>query len=312
MVVGKLIIGSRGSKLALWQANFVRDSLLRRHNGLEVEVRIIKTKGDKILDVALSKVGGKGLFTKELEQAIISREVDLAVHSMKDLPTELPQGLVAGVVTRRSHGGDVLVSRGNRLFKDLPSGSTVGTGSLRRRVQLQTLRPDLEYADLRGNVDTRLGKLDAGRYDAIVLAEAGLVRLGLENRIGEVFSPEEITPAAGQGALALEYRQNDSGTAELVSFLADPGTTLEVQDERLFLSTLGGGCQVPIGVRAELRPEGDLQVQGMIADLEGRRLMRDRLLGHPETEPGRRLAERMLDAGGRELLKEILQTGTEE
>ena len=161
-------------------------------------------------------------------------------------------------------------------------------------------------------MDTLLGKLDAGRYDDILRAEAGLVRLGLENRIGEVFSPEEITPAAGQGARALEYRQNDSGTAELVSFLADPGTTLEVQAERLFLSTLGGGCQVPIGVGAELRPGGDLQVQGMIADLEGRRLMRDRLLGHPETEPGRRLAERMLDAGGRELLKEILQTGTEE
>jgi len=310
VAVGKLVIGSRGSKLALWQANFVRDSLLSRHAGLEVEIRIIKTKGDKILDVALSKVGGKGLFTKELEQAISSREVDLAVHSMKDLPTELPQGLVAGVVTRRSHGGDVLVSRENRLFKDLPSGSTLGTGSLRRRVQLQSLRPDLEYADLRGNVDTRLGKLDAGRYDAIVLAEAGLVRLGLENRIGEVFSPEEITPAAGQGALALEYRQNDGPTAELVSFLADPGTTLEVQAERLFLSTLGGGCQVPIGVWAVLRPGGELQVQGMIADLEGRRLLRDKLLGHPETEPGRRLAERMLDAGGRELLKEILQTGT--
>jgi len=302
----KLIIGSRGSKLALWQAHFVRDSLLRQHSGLEVEVRIIKTKGDKVLDVALSRIGGKGLFTKELEEAILSGEVDLAVHSLKDLPTDLPQGLVAGVVTRRSHGADVLVSRENRLFKELPAGSRVGTGSLRRRVQLKALRPDLEYADLRGNVDTRLRKLDSGAYEAIVLAQAGLLRLGLEGRISQVFSPDEVVPAAGQGALALEYREDDSGTAGLVSFLADRATTLEVDQERLFLWTLGGGCQVPIGVKAELLPAGEIQLQGMLADLEGERLMRDKLSGSPQAEPGRRLAERMLNAGGRELLKELL------
>ena len=306
MAPDKLIIGSRGSKLALWQTNYVRNSLLEQHVGLEVEVRIIKTRGDKMLDVALSKVGGKGLFTKELEEAIISRKVDLAVHSMKDLPTELPQGLVAGVVTRRSHGGDVLVSREGRSFKDLPAGGKVGTGSLRRRVQLRALRSDLEYTDLRGNVDTRLNKLDSGAYDAIVLAEASLVRLELTDRISEVFSPETVTPAAGQGALALEYRIGDSTTEELVSFLADKKTTLEVQEERRFLRTLGGGCQVPIGVRTELLPGGGLRVQGMIADLEGSRLIRETLIGPPETEPGRMLAERMLAAGGGELLEEIL------
>jgi hydroxymethylbilane synthase len=304
----KLIIGSRGSKLALWQTNYVRSSLLERHAGLEVEVRIIKTRGDKVLDVALSKVGGKGLFTKELEEAIISRKVDLAVHSMKDLPTELPQGLMAGVVTRRTHGGDALISRRGRYFKDLPVGGRVGTSSLRRKVQLRTLRPDLEYTDLRGNVDTRLNKLDSGAYDAIVLAEAGLVRLELADRISEVFSPETVTPAAGQGALALEYRIGDSTTEELVSFLADKKTTLEVQEERRFLRTLGGGCQVPIGAWAESLPEGNLRVQGMIADLDGSRLIRETLTGPPEAEPGRILAEQMLAAGGRELLEEILGT----
>ena len=306
MAPDKLIIGSRGSKLALWQTNYVRSFLLERHAGLEVEVRIIKTRGDKVLEVALSKVGGKGLFTKELEEAIISRKVDLAVHSMKDLPTELPQGLMAGVVTRRTHGGDVLVSRRGRSFKDLPAGSRVGTSSLRRKVQLRALRPDLEYTDLRGNVDTRLNKLDSGAYDAIVLAEAGLVRLELADRISELFSPETVTPAAGQGALGLEYRIGDSTTEELVSFLADKKTTLEVQEERRFLRTLGGGCQVPIGAWAESLPEGNLRVQGMIADLEGSRLIRETLIGPPEAEPGRMLAERMLVAGGSELLEEIL------
>ena len=307
MAPDKLIIGSRGSKLALWQTNYVRSFLLERHAGLEVEVRIIKTRGDKVLDVALSKVGGKGLFTKELEEAIISRKVDLAVHSMNDLPTELPQGLMAGVVTRRTPGGDVLVSRRGRSFKDLPAGSRVGTSSLRRKVQLRALRPDLEYTDLRGNVDTRLNKLDSGAYDAIVLAEAGLVRLELADRISELFSPETVTPAAGQGALGLEYRTGDSTTEELVSFLADKKTTLEVQEERRFLRTLGGGCQVPIGAWAESLPGGNLRVQGMIADLEGNRLIRETLIGPPEAEPGRILAERMLAAGGSELLEEILE-----
>ncbi|MBN2290040.1 MAG: hydroxymethylbilane synthase [Candidatus Glassbacteria bacterium] len=305
MSADRLVIGSRGSRLALWQAGFVKDSLLRKYPGLEVEVRVIKTRGDKILDVALSKVGGKGLFTKELEQAILSGGVDLAVHSMKDLPTDLPEGLVAGVVTRRSHGSDVLVSRGDLAFRDLPPGVRVGTGSLRRRVQLRALRPDLEYADLRGNVDTRLKKLDAGVYDAVVLAEAGLVRLGLAGRIAEVFPPGQVAPAAGQGALALEYREDDTRTAGLLAFLADSKTTLEVRAERRFLGTLGGGCQVPIGVRAELLPGGDLHVQGMIADLDGERLLRETITGPPCSEPGRALAERMLDSGGRELLQEI-------
>jgi hydroxymethylbilane synthase len=303
----KLIIGSRGSKLALWQANHVRDSLLTRHPDLVVEVKIIKTLGDKVLDVALSRIGGKGLFTKELEQAILSHEVDLAVHSLKDLPTDLPDGLVAGVITARSHGNDAFVSRESLSFKGLPAGGRVGTGSLRRRVQLRSLRPDLEYAELRGNVDTRLRKLDAGEYDAIVLAQAGLVRLGLEKRITEVFHVEMVIPAAGQGALALEYREDDSNTSEMLAFLRDNKTSIEVRAERRFLGALGGGCQVPIGVRADLLPDGNLQIQGMIADLEGQRLIRDNLNGSPGDDPGKILAERMLDSGGRELLEEIME-----
>ncbi|MFC1614285.1 hydroxymethylbilane synthase [Gemmatimonadota bacterium] len=307
MTAEKLIIGSRGSKLALWQANHVRGSLLTRYPDLVVEVKIIKTLGDKVLDVALSRIGGKGLFTKELEQAILSNEVDLAVHSLKDLPTDLPDGLVAGVITARSHGNDAFVSRESLSFKELPAGSRVGTGSLRRRVQLRSLRPDLEYAELRGNVDTRLRKLDAGDYDAIVLAQAGLVRLGLEKRITEVFRAEMVIPAAGQGALALEYREDDSNTSEMVAFLGDNKTSIEVRAERRFLGALGGGCQVPIGVRADLLPDGNLQIQGMIADLEGQRLIRDNLRGSPGDDPGKILAERMLDSGGRELLEEIME-----
>jgi len=302
----KLIIGSRGSQLALWQANHIKDSLLRQHSNLAVEIKIIKTLGDKVQDVPLAKVGGKGLFTKEIEEAILAGKVDLAVHSLKDLPTELPAGLVADIITRRSHGADALISRDNVPLKRLPAGSRVGTSSLRRKVQLRDLRPDLHFLDLRGNVDTRLKKLDRGEYEAIVLAQAGLVRLGLEGRITELFTPRQMVPAAGQGALALEYREGDSRTAELLRFLQDPDTALEVEAERDFLHELGGGCQVPIGVRAVLKEDGRLELEAMISDLHGTRLMRDSLTNHPDKKPGKILAGRMLEAGGRAILEEIL------
>lgn len=305
MAANRLIIGTRGSKLALWQTNHIKEKLERHHRELSVEIKIIRTKGDKIQDVALAKIGGKGLFTKEIEEAMLAGMVHLAVHSLKDLPTDLPAGLVADIIPKRTRGADVLVSRNGSKFMDLPPGARVGTGSLRRKAQLGALRPELEYLDLRGNVDTRLAKLDRGDYEAIILSEAGLVRLGLTERSIEVFSPEVLTPAAGQGALAIEYRRDDSTAKELLSFLADRKTTSEVEAERAFLHTLGGGCQVPVGARAEFRRNGKLSVIGMISDLSGGRLLRDQIEDYPETRPGRELAEKMLAAGGRSILEEI-------
>ena len=305
MAANKLIIGSRGSKLALWQANHIADRLRGQHPGLEVDIRIIKTKGDKILDVSLSKVGGKGLFTKELEEALLSGEVDLAVHSLKDLPTDLPGGLAAGVITRREHGLDALLCRDSQGLVSLEAGAVVGTSSLRRKVQLAALRPDLSFKDLRGNVDTRIRKLEDGEYDAIVLAQAGLMRLGLEGKISELIDPESVVPAAGQGALALEYRQNDEDTLGKISFLDHEKTHHEVEAERQFLGRLGGGCQVPIGARAELRPDGSLLLTGMVSDLEGDTLLKDSIVGTPGSSIGGQLADRMLDAGARGIVDEI-------
>ena len=305
MAVNRLIIGTRGSKLALWQTNHIKERLESRHNGLSVEIKIIRTKGDRIQDVALAKIGSKGLFTKEIEQAMLAGKVHLAVHSLKDLPTELPAGLAADIIPQRTHGADVLVSRHGDEFTEIPAGARVGTGSLRRRVQLCALRPDIEYLDLRGNVDTRLAKLDRRDYEAIVLSQAGLVRLGLAERITEIFSPQVLTPAAGQGALAIEYRREDTATAELIHFLADSGTTAEVQAERDFLAALGGGCQVPIGALAVSRENGTISVTGMISDLSGGRLLREEITGRPESRPGRALAMRMLAAGGKQILDDI-------
>ena len=266
---------------------------------------MIKTRGDKILDVSLSKVGGKGLFTKELEEAILRRDVDLAVHSLKDLPTEVPAGLEAGVITRRSFGADALLCRKHSGLADLPAGAVIGTSSLRRKVQLAALRPDLTFRDLRGNVDTRIRKLEEGQYDAIVLAQAGLVRLGLEGKITELLDPSRIIPAAGQGALALEYRRGDERTLELISFLAHEQTCNEVTVERQFLGRLGGGCQVPIGAHAVSREDGSLLLRGMLSDLDGRRIMRAQIIGAPGSKAGVELAERLLDDGAQEIVDEI-------
>lgn len=301
----ELVIGSRGSKLALWQSNYIADTLRARHEGLEVEIKVIKTRGDKMLDVALSKVGGKGLFTKELEDALLGGEVDLAVHSLKDLPTECPDGLAADVITRREYGSDALICRDGISLADLPLGAVIGTSSLRRQVQLRALRPDLRIKDLRGNVDTRLRKLDDGEYDAIVLAHAGLVRLGLDNRITELLDPSKVVPAAGQGALALEYRGDDERTLELISFIDHPKTHHEVRAERQFLGRLGGGCQVPIGAHAEVREDGSLLLLGVISDVEGGNIMRSSIVGTPEGTAGVELAERMLAAGAQVIVDQI-------
>jgi len=249
--MARLRIGSRGSQLALWQANHI--SALLRARGHEVEIEIIHTTGDKITDVALAKVGTKGMFTKEIEEALAVGRVDLAVHSLKDLPTELPKGFEIAAITERQDPRDAFCSRQYAKIEDLPQGARVGTSSLRRQAQLKAIRPDLDIHPLRGNVDTRLRKLGQGEYDAIILASAGLKRLGKTELIRQIIPAEIMCPAAGQGALGIEIRAGDAATRELLAFLNDPAARAATTCERALLNRLGGGCQVPIGAFAEVR-----------------------------------------------------------
>ncbi len=301
-----LRIGTRGSKLALAQTDWVAAQLKARHPGLEIQKIIIKTKGDKILDVPLAKIGGKGLFVKEIEEALLRDEIDLAVHSMKDVPSELPEGLDIVTIPPREDPRDVLVGREIKSFKDLPQGARVGTSSLRRGSQLKRLRPDLEILPLRGNVDTRLRKLSEGQYQAIILAEAGLKRLNLTVE-REPLSPEIMLPAVGQGILAIEARADDYETLKLLEPLHDPVTALCAAAERAFLKKMQGGCQVPLAAHAVLK--NDLMVvEGFVSDLEGQRFYRDRITGSPQDSEalGLKLAENLLKAGGEEILAELL------
>jgi len=301
-----IIIGTRSSKLALWQADYVAERLRQEYPGLVVEERLMTTKGDKILDAPLAKIGGKGLFTKELEQAMLAGEIDLAVHSLKDMPTEVPDGLTITAITERYDPGDAFVSNRYASLADLPQGAVVGTSSLRRKAQLLHARPDLVVKDLRGNVNTRLKKLDAGEYDAAVLAVAGLKRLGFGARITEVLPQSMILPAVGQGALAIEARTDDKTVRDLVAFLNDEATVCCAKAERAFLARVEGGCQVPVGVYAT--PDGDaLNVEAVIASLDGKRLYRDSVHGaKTEAEQlGTTLADKLLDAGGIDIMHEI-------
>ena len=245
---GTITIGTRASKLALWQAEYVAAAIEKHHPVVRVELRKMTTKGDRVLDAPLAKIGGKGLFTKELEQAMLAGEIDLAVHSLKDMPTEVPAGLVIGAITERLDAGDAFVSIRYRTMEELPQGARVGTSSLRRRAQLLAVRPDLTIHDLRGNVNTRLAKLDAGEFDAIVLAAAGLKRLGLADRIRTILPRAMILPAVGQGALAIECRADDVRVLGLIDFLRDPQMTAAAAAERAFLRRVEGGCQIPVGV----------------------------------------------------------------
>ena len=293
-----LTIASRGSQLALWQAHWVQAQL--GELGHECRIEIIKTTGDKITDVPLAKVGTKGLFTKEIEEALLERRADLAVHSLKDLPTELPPGLTLAAVPRREDPRDALVGR---KLDELPTGAKVGTSSLRRAAQLQRLRPDLQVESIRGNLDTRLRKLDEGQYDAILLAAAGLRRLGWEGRIAEVLPPELMCPAVGQGALAVETREGDTAaTAEL----DDPDTRIAVTAERAVLGALGGGCQVPIGAYARVE-NGRLRVLGVVIAPGGSRLVRAERDGAASDAAsiGREVAAQLLADGGREILETV-------
>ncbi|MGD8372435.1 MAG: hydroxymethylbilane synthase [Syntrophobacterales bacterium] len=304
----KLRIGTRGSMLALWQAEWVKSQLLAAHEGLIVELVTIKTMGDKILDVPLAKVGGKGLFVKEIEEALLEGRTDLAVHSVKDMPALLPAGLHLAAMPPREDPRDALISRNGNGLNQLPNEARVGTSSLRRAAQLLHLRPDLHIEPLRGNVDTRLRKLETEGFDAIVLAAAGLKRMGLSHVISEYLAPEQILPAVGQGALGIETRIEDDFTNPVVASLAHQPTMTEVSAERAFLRRLEGGCQVPIGAHA-IMAGGEVVLTGMVADLGGRRLIRKEMRGEPQYVEvmGERLAEAVLESGGAEILGEIYE-----
>jgi hydroxymethylbilane synthase len=303
----KLIkIGTRGSLLATTQSTWVKNQIEAEHPGVSVELEIIVTKGDKILDVPLAKVGGKGLFVKEIEEALLRRDVDLAVHSMKDVPSELPKELHLGIIPLRENPHDAFISTQFTTLADLPLGATVGTSSLRRRAQLASLRPDLNIVDLRGNLDTRLRKLDEGQFQAIILAAAGLNRLGMSSRATGYFSAKEMLPAVGQGALGIELRRDDAELLAGLAFLNDAKTTVAVAAERAFLYRLEGGCQVPIGAFAEVN-NGQLELTGLVASVDGKQVLKDSVSG-PEDKAqdlGTQLANKLLDMGGREILAEV-------
>lgn len=302
----KVRIGSRGSQLALWQANHV--SALLRARGHEVEIEIIHTTGDKITDVALAKVGIKGMFTKEIEEALAGGSVDLAVHSLKDLPTELPQGFEITAITERQDPRDAFCSKRYSGIDDLPNRARVGTSSLRRQAQLKAIRPDLDIHPLRGNVDTRLRKLEVGEYDAIILASAGLKRLGRTELIKQIISAEVMCPAAGQGALGIEIREGDVKMRELLGFLDNSSARTTTTCERALLNSLGGGCQVPIGAFAEIR-NGKLHLDSIVAHPDGSTVLRDARDGEDPEILGKQAGAALLKRGGDAILEAVYGRG---
>lgn len=304
----KITIATRGSKLALWQAEHISALLRNEHPGLEVELLKIKTKGDKILDVPLAKVGGKGLFVKEIEEALLDGRADIAVHSMKDVPTELPEGLEVGIIPQREAATDSLLSVKYQGLAELPEGAVVGTSSLRRQSQLLKLRPDLTIESLRGNLDTRVGKLIDGQFDAIVVATAGLNRLEISAPKTEILGPPDFLPAVAQGALGIEYRIDDREVRDMLDFLDHQETKYQVLAERGFLTGLDGGCQVPIAAWSRLEGER-ITLTGFVADVDGSRPIRMELEGGVDEawDIGSRLADKVLAAGAKEILDEVYQ-----
>jgi hydroxymethylbilane synthase len=301
----KILVGTRGSKLALWQAGFVAE-LIERRSKVTTELKIIKTKGDKILDAPLAKIGGKGLFVKEIENALLENRVDLAVHSLKDVPTEIPSGLVIGAVIKREISQDALISKKGISLRELPPGSVIGTSSLRRKAQLLNYRSDLRVADVRGNLDTRLRKMEQGQFDAIIVAAAGLYRMGWQDRITELIPTSLILGAVGQGAICVEVRRNDDRIAQIVKELDHKETRAATMAERAFLRKLEGGCQIPIGALGVVK-NGVLELEGVVADLNGSKLIRDKVRGNPD-EPekvGVELAELLVSQGAGQILTEV-------
>ncbi len=301
-----LVIGTRGSQLALWQAEWIQARLQEVAPSVSIRLERIRTSGDKILDVPLAKIGGKGLFVKEIEEALSRGDIDLAVHSMKDVPSVLPEGLAIVCIPVREDARDALLTRDRVAFEDLPAGAKVGTSSLRRQAQLLAHRPDLSIVMLRGNVNTRLRKLQEGEYDAIVLAAAGLTRLGWAEHVTEYLPPALSLPAVGQGALGIESRADDIFVRELLDPINDHRTSIAVSAERAFLDRLEGGCQVPIAGHAVILDQ-TVQFEGLVASVDGTRVIRDRIEGPVEQAAplGTALADRILHAGGKEILDRI-------
>lgn len=302
----KIIIGTRGSKLALWQANWVKSELVKSFPGLFAEIVIIKTKGDKILDVPLAKVGGKGLFVKEIEEALIANRIDMAVHSMKDMPAELLEGLSIGAIPERENPVDVLISRNNFLLSQLPEKAKVGTSSLRRMAQLKNIRPDLVILPLRGNLDTRIRKLHSGELDAIILAAAGVKRLGLENLITEYLDENIMLPAVGQGALCIEIRKDDYNIMKFADSLDHSVTRAVVMGERAFLKRLEGGCQIPIAGHGKAENKM-FTISGLVADLEGKTMIKETLSGplNSSESIGTAIADKLLSRGAKKILDNL-------
>ena len=299
-------IGTRASALALWQAEWVKSELEKKYPGMTVSLTKIKTTGDKILDVPLAKVGGKGLFVKEIEEAMLRNEIDIAVHSMKDVPTFFPDGLHLGAITKREDARDALLSRNKVKFKDLPKGAKVGTSSLRRQTQLMSVRPDFVIEQLRGNVDTRLRKLKEGQYDAIILAAAGVKRLGLAENVTEYIDAEVSVPAIGQGALGIECRVDDRELNDLIAFFNHAESRVCVTGERALLRRLEGGCQVPIACYGQIK-NGQLSLVGLVGSVDGKRIIKNSIEG-PQAEAERlgvELAEMLLKRGADVILREV-------
>jgi hydroxymethylbilane synthase len=301
-----LRIGTRGSKLALWQANWVKSVLEKKFPSIPVELNIIKTRGDKILDVPLAKVGGKGLFVKEIEAALIDHRIDIAVHSMKDMPSEIAQELSIGAIPQRENPGDILISRTGAKLSELTAGSVIGTSSLRRGAQLRHARPDIAIRPIRGNLDTRLKKLGSENIDALVLAAAGVKRLGLEDKITEYLPPEIMLPAIGQGALCIEIRRNDTVIGPMVAPLEHAPTRAAVTGERAFLKRLEGGCQVPIAGHGWVN-ETQFTLIGLVAEVDGSRLIKAEKSGPLDSAEaiGSELAELLLSRGADKILEKL-------
>ncbi|MGV2938034.1 hydroxymethylbilane synthase [Mesobacillus sp. LC4] len=304
----KIIVGSRRSKLALTQTNWVIDQLKKLGAPFEFEVKEIVTKGDKILDVTLSKVGGKGLFVKEIEQAMLDKEIDMAVHSMKDMPAVLPEGLVIGAIPEREDHRDVLISNDHVAFKDLKPGSVIGTSSLRRSAQLLAQRPDLEMKWIRGNIDTRIGKLETEDYDGIILAAAGLKRMGWASDTVTEFIDEDVcVPAVGQGALSIECRGDDEELLQLLEKFTSAETSATVGAERAFLHKMEGGCQVPIAGYAYLNENEEIVLTALVGSPDGKTIFKEQVTGRNPEELGELAADKLISQGAKDLIDKVKQ-----
>jgi len=302
----RLRVGTRGSRLALTQANWVAERLKKKHPRMTIEIVPIRTTGDKMQSVSLSAIGGKGVFVKEIEESLLRGEVDVAVHSMKDMPSEIPADLAIGAIPEREDPRDVFISGDGRRLDELKPGARIGTGSLRRGLQLRGLVPSVEIVSIRGNLDTRIRKIEREKLDGIVVAAAGLRRMGWESRATQFISVKQMIPAVGQGALAVELRRADDATRKIVSFMNDPTTSLAVMAERAFLGILGGGCQVPVAGHATITNDV-LHLQALVGNMDGSVVLRDEVEG-PVIENihlGKSLAERILSRGGREILASV-------